>query len=44
LPLTGKIIKNRLRVFEGRENMLQNGILNSVFIWISQLSEIELQS
>jgi len=40
-PLTGKIIENR--VFERAENLLQNGVLHFVF-WISQLSEIELQS
>jgi len=38
-PLTGKIIKNCLRVFERGENLLQNGMFYFVF-WISQLSEI----
>jgi len=40
-PLTVKITKNRLNVFERGENLLQN-VLHFVF-WISQLSEIELQ-
>jgi len=43
-PLTGKIIKHRLRAFEREENLLQNGMLHFVFWMISQLSEIELQS
>jgi len=30
-PRTGKIVKNDLRVFEGGENLLQNGILHFVF-------------
>jgi len=41
-PRTGKIIKNGLRVFERRENLLQNGILHFAFK-ISQSSEIVLQ-
>jgi len=41
-PLTGKIIKNRLSVFERGDNLLQNGMLHLV-IWISQLSKIALQ-
>jgi len=30
-PLTGKIIKNPLNVFESGESVLQNGILHFVF-------------
>jgi len=42
-PLTGKIIKNRLNIVEREKTLLQNGMLHFVF-WISQLSEIDLQS
>jgi len=30
-PLTGKIIKNHLRVFERGGNLLQNGMLHFIF-------------
>jgi len=42
-PRAGKIIKDRLRIFEIGENLLQNGILHFVFK-LSQSSEIILQS
>jgi len=42
-PRTGKIIKNGLNVFQGGENLLQNGILHFVFRF-SQSSEITLES
>jgi len=33
-PRTGKIIKNGLNVFERRENLLKNGMLQFVFMSI----------
>jgi len=42
-PRTGKIIKNRLNVFERGENLPQNGILNVTFR-LSQSSGIALES
>jgi len=42
VPCTGKIIKNSLRVFDRRENLLQNGILHFV-IGFSQSSEMALE-
>jgi len=41
VPRTGKIIKNSLRVFESGENLLQNGILHTLYL---SSSEIVLQS
>jgi len=34
-PLTGKIIKNRRRVFERGEDLLQNGMLHFVFLTVN---------
>jgi len=39
---TGKIWKNRLRVFEIRQNLLQNGVFNFAFR-LSQSSGIMLE-
>jgi len=41
-PRTSKIIRNRLNVFEGGENLLQNGVFHFVFR-LSQSPEIALQ-